>query len=96
MAAPLTRPLTSNSICVNLPKREELSLRTVLALPNASRRGLDSRTCASAGLSFWGKVLREVSEFVLLAAVRLTALGRMCHGMRESKQVCAHGMVCCS
>lgn len=29
------------------PNRLELSLRTVLALPNASRMGLDSRTCCS-------------------------------------------------
>ena len=31
------------------PKREELSLREVLALPNASSSGLDSSTCTPAG-----------------------------------------------
>lgn len=43
------RPSALNWISVNLPKREELSLRTVLALPNASSRGLDSSTCAERG-----------------------------------------------
>lgn len=43
---PEMRPSALNWISVNLPKREELSLRTVLALPNASSRGLDSSTCA--------------------------------------------------
>ena len=44
MLAPDTRPAPSKSISVNFPKREELSLRTVLALPKASSKGLDSRT----------------------------------------------------
>jgi hypothetical protein len=34
----------SYSILMNLPKREELSLRTVFALPKASRKGLQSST----------------------------------------------------
>ena len=46
-AAPEMRPAAENWISTNLPKREELSLRTVLALPKASRSGLDSRTCCS-------------------------------------------------
>ncbi len=45
MKAPQMRPVTSKRSCTNLPKREELSLRLVLALPNASSSGLDSRTC---------------------------------------------------
>ena len=45
MLAPDTRPAPSKSISTNFPKREELSLRTVLALPKASSRGLDSSTC---------------------------------------------------
>ena len=45
MEAPATRPAPSKSISTNLPKREELSLREVLALPNASSSGLDSSTC---------------------------------------------------
>ena len=44
MLAPDTRPAPSKLISVNFPKREELSLRTVLALPKASSKGLDSRT----------------------------------------------------
>ena len=46
MAAPVTRPAGSNEISTNLPKREELSLREVLALPKASSKGLDSSTCS--------------------------------------------------
>lgn len=49
MAAPEMRPSESNCICAYLPKRDELSLRTVLALPNASSSGLDSSTCCSTG-----------------------------------------------
>jgi hypothetical protein len=52
MDAPATRPVASKSISTNLPKREELSLRLVLALPNASSSGLDSSTCAGG----WGRV----------------------------------------
>ena len=36
-------PLESNEILTNLPKRDELLFRPVLALPNASRIGLDER-----------------------------------------------------
>ena len=43
MRAPRTRP-PSNSTFRNLPNRLELSLRSVLALPNASRNGLQSIT----------------------------------------------------
>jgi len=43
---PEMRCLLSNWISMNFPKRLELSLRTVLALPNASSSGLDSNTCA--------------------------------------------------
>ena len=46
--APEMRPSALNWISVNLPKREELSLRTVLALPKASSSGLDSSTCGRA------------------------------------------------
>ena len=44
MAAPVTLPAASNEISVNLPNLEELSFLDVLALPNASSRGLDSKT----------------------------------------------------
>ncbi len=37
-------PLRSNWISMNFPKREELSLRSVLALPNASSNGVDCST----------------------------------------------------
>ena len=47
MAAPLMQFLESNWISMNFPKRDELSLRTVLALPNVSRIGLDWSTCCS-------------------------------------------------
>ena len=33
-------PMGSNLMVMSLPKREELSLRTVFALPNDSRMGL--------------------------------------------------------
>lgn len=36
---------SSMNICVYLPKREELSLRTVLAFPNDSNRGVASSIC---------------------------------------------------
>ena len=49
MLAPDTRPAPSKSISTNFPKREELSLRTVLALPKASSKGLDSRTWQQHG-----------------------------------------------
>ena len=44
MLAPQMRPETSNRSSTNFPKREELSLRLVLALPNASSSGFDSST----------------------------------------------------
>lgn len=44
MLAPQMRPDTSKRSSTNLPKREELSLRDVLALPKASSSGLDSNT----------------------------------------------------
>jgi hypothetical protein len=44
MAAPLMLPAELKLISTYLPKREELLLRTVLALPNASSSGLDSST----------------------------------------------------
>ena len=54
MAAPVTRPAGSNEISVNFPKREELSLREVLALPKASSKGLDSSTCSRQCYCAWG------------------------------------------
>ena len=47
MVAPLNLPEDVKRISIYLPKREELSLRMVRALPNASRIGLESRTCCS-------------------------------------------------
>jgi hypothetical protein len=41
MPAEQTKFSPSNSIFMNLPKREELLLRSVLALPKPSRMGLD-------------------------------------------------------
>lgn len=38
---------TCQSTCMYFPKRLELSLRTVLAFPKASRIGFDSNTCCS-------------------------------------------------
>ena len=52
-------PATSKAISTNLPKRDELSLRTVLALPKASSRGLDSRTCSSMGAAARGRRRRS-------------------------------------
>ena len=49
IAAPLMAFLPSNWISMNFPKRDELSLRTVFAFPNASSRGLDSKTFCSTG-----------------------------------------------
>ena len=49
MLAPQMRPETSKRSSTNLPKREELSLRLVLALPKASSSGFDSSTCSIAG-----------------------------------------------
>jgi hypothetical protein len=43
MRAPMMRP-PRYSIFRNLPKREELSFRTVFALPNASKNGLHAST----------------------------------------------------
>ena len=50
MRAPTMLPLGSMRILTNLPKRDELLLRAVLALPNASSTGLDCRM-ASARVS---------------------------------------------
>ena len=36
-----------NWISMNLPKRDELSLRIVRALPNASSNGFDASTCSA-------------------------------------------------
>lgn len=47
MNAPAIWPDRVNSILINLPKREELLLRTVCALPNASRMGLAWSICFS-------------------------------------------------
>jgi len=44
MLAPQMRPEMSKRSSTNLPNREELSLRDVLAFPNASSKGLDSNT----------------------------------------------------
>lgn len=40
MLAPQIEPVASNPMRTNLPKRDELLLRIVWALPNASRIGL--------------------------------------------------------
>ena len=47
MAAPASLPLSLNSSWMYLPNRLELSLRTVRALPKASRMGFDLRTLFS-------------------------------------------------
>jgi hypothetical protein len=52
-AAPEMRPSLLNWISTNLPNRDELSLRTVLALPNASSSGFDSSTCSQRGREAW-------------------------------------------
>ena len=44
MKAPQMRPVMSKRSSTNLPKRLELSLRLVLAFPNASSSGFDSST----------------------------------------------------
>jgi hypothetical protein len=44
MLAPIKDPVCLNWSSTNFPKRDELSLRTVRAFPNASRIGFDSRT----------------------------------------------------
>ena len=44
---PLMLHFLSKQTCMNLPKRDELSFRTVLALPKASRMTLHSRICCS-------------------------------------------------
>ena len=45
--APSIRNWPSNCIWINLPKRDELSLRRVRALPKASSSGLDASTCSA-------------------------------------------------
>lgn len=40
-------PLLSKFTVINLPKRDELLLRRVLAFPNASRIGFAARICCS-------------------------------------------------
>ena len=47
MPPPVIDPLLSKLIVINLPKRDELLLRRVLALPNASRIGFAARICCS-------------------------------------------------
>jgi len=48
MLQPTILPSEPNSILINLPKRDELLLRMVLALPKASRRGLVWMICDSS------------------------------------------------
>ena len=40
-------PLLSKFTVINLPKREELLLRSVFAFPNASKIGFAARICCS-------------------------------------------------
>ena len=47
MVAPVMQPASSYSTRTYLPKRDELLLRIVFALPNASSTGSESDTCAS-------------------------------------------------
>ena len=52
MLPPTIAPVRLNLISVHLPKRDELSLRVVLALPNDSMSGLDLRICCSSDSVF--------------------------------------------
>ena len=45
--AEIKHPVDMNCISINFPNRDELSLRTVRALPKVSRMGLDCNTCDS-------------------------------------------------
>ena len=47
MSAPASLPLDMKCIRMNLPNREELSFRTVFALPKDSKTGLVWTTCSS-------------------------------------------------
>ena len=51
MRAPTMLPLGSMRILTNLPKRDELLLRAVLALPKASSTGLDCRRVVARSVS---------------------------------------------
>ena len=52
MPTDLMAPLEGSTYtCVYLPQRELLSLRSVLALPKASRTGFDSRTLSSSAFA---------------------------------------------
>ena len=51
MRAPTMLPLESMRILTNLPKRDELLLRAVLALPKASSTGLDCRGVVARSVS---------------------------------------------
>lgn len=61
MAAPMRKPSLSKSIWMNLPNLDELSFRTVRALPNASRIGLLCKTCLRVSMS-------ESERFVCVCA----------------------------
>lgn len=47
MSPPANFPVPEKWVRINLPKRDELLLRTVLALPKASNTGLVCTICSS-------------------------------------------------
>lgn len=66
MLAPLMVLSGPKKICTYLPKREELSLRTVLLLPKASRRGLQARILFSMEwLYFWLKLVIIFMQYLV-------------------------------
>jgi hypothetical protein len=71
-AAPEIRPSLLNWISTNLPKREELSLRTVFALPKASSSGFDSSTCSHRAAE---RVHPMLNSLVSGRRIRPTTLG---------------------
>ena len=61
MSAPASLPLDMKCIRMNLPNREELSFRTVFALPKDSKTGLVWTTCSSKFAFFASVLLHNVS-----------------------------------
>ena len=47
MDAPASFPVFEKETSIYFPNRDELSFRIVLAFPNASKMGLDCKTCCS-------------------------------------------------
>ena len=61
--APL--PLKSKLMSMYLPKRDELSFRLVLALPNASKMSLDcSKTFLARSISAWPETLVTAAMYL--------------------------------